>query len=99
MGQEGMEEAQREWQDLFVAYTEAMNEGLDPASEQVQALARKSTELIGQFTGGDPGISASLGSMYKTEGAENVMQGHGMQMAPGLWEYMGKARAALGGDG
>jgi hypothetical protein len=28
-----------------------------------------------------------------------VMQGHGMDMAPGLWEYMGRARAALGGDG
>jgi hypothetical protein len=99
LGQDRIEEVQREWQDLFAAYTEAMTEGLDPASERVQALARKSAELIGEFTGGDPGISASLGNMYRAEGAENVMQGHGMQMAPGLWEYMGRARAALGGDG
>jgi DNA-binding transcriptional MerR regulator len=98
VGQDRMDEVQTEWQDLLAAYTEAMNQGLDPASDEVQVLARKSAGLIGEFTGGDPGISASLGNMYKTEGAENVMQGHGMQMAPGLWEYMGQAKAALGED-
>lgn len=99
VGPDRMEEVQREWQDLFAAYAEAMNDGLDPECEQVQALARRSADLIGEFTGGDPGISASLGNMYKTEGAENVMQGHGMRTAPGLWEYMGRAREALQGDG
>jgi DNA-binding transcriptional MerR regulator len=99
LGQDRIEEVQREWQELFAAYAAAMNEGLDPASEKVQVLARKSADLIGEFTGGDPGISASLGNMYKTEGAENVMRGHGMQTAPGLSEYMDRARAALQGDG
>lgn len=84
-----------EWQGLFEAYTKAMNADLDPASEEVLALARRSAALIEKFTGGDAAIATSLGNMYRTEGAENVLQGHGMQMAPGLWGYMGKARAAL----
>jgi hypothetical protein len=33
--------------------------------------------------------------MYRKEGGENVMTTHGMGMKPGLWEFMGKARAAL----
>jgi DNA-binding transcriptional MerR regulator len=99
VGQERIEEVQREWQELFDAYADAMSRDVDPASEEVQALARSSSALIGEFTGGDPGIRTSLDTMYRTEGPRNVLEGHGMQMAPGLWEYMGKARAALEGDG
>jgi DNA-binding transcriptional MerR regulator len=98
VGQERIEESQREWQELFTAYTEAMQNGLDPASDEVQALARRSAALIQEFTGGDAGIETSLNSMYRTEGPQKVLEGHGMEMAPGLWEYMGKARAALQGD-
>lgn len=72
-----------------------MTEGLDPTSEEVRALARESAALIREFTGGDPGIAASLGNMYRSEGPVNLMSGHGMRMTPGLWEYMGEARAAL----
>lgn len=98
VGQDRIEEVQREWQDLFAAYTEAMNRGLDPASEEVQALARKSAALIDEFTGGDPGIRASLDNLYRSEGHEKVMEGHGMQMAPGLAEYMAEASAAFQAD-
>lgn len=96
VGEERIRQVEREWQELFAAFGKAMEEGRDPASDEVQALARKSASLIGEFTGGDPGIGQSLGNMYRTEGPENVMSGHGMAMAPGLWEYMGKAREALG---
>lgn len=95
VGEDRIAEAQREWQDLFAAYTSAMERGLDPASEEVQALARKSAALIDEFTGGDPGIAESLRNMYAGEGADSVMASHGMQMAPGLWEYVGRATAAL----
>ena len=97
VGEERIQQVQQEWQELFAAYERAMEEGLDPASEPVQALARKSAALIGEFTGGNPGIARSLGNLYRSEGPQKVMAGHGMQMAPGLWEYMGKARAALEG--
>jgi DNA-binding transcriptional MerR regulator len=92
-GEARMQQVQQEWQDLFAAYERAMNAGVDPASAEVQALARRSAALIGEFTGGNPGIAASLDNMYRQEGSK-PLESH-MQMAPGLWEYMGKARAAL----
>lgn len=98
VGQERIEEAQREWQELFAAYTEAMKRGLDPASDEVRSLARRSAALIEEFTGGDPGIAASLQSMYRGEGAETVLASRGMRMEPSLWEYMGRAAAALRED-
>ncbi len=98
VGEERMQAVQQEWQTLFEAYENAMQAGLDPASDEVKALARKSAALIQEFTGGDPGIAASLGNMYRSEGPDRVMSSHRMQMAPGLWEYMGKARAALEAD-
>ena len=98
VGEERIQQVQQEWQQLFAAYEKAMGDGLDPASEEVQALARRSAALIGEFTGGDPGIVQSLDNLYRSEGPQKVMADHGMQMAPGLWEYMGKARAALERD-
>lgn len=98
VGEERIHQVQEEWQELFAAYERAMSEGLDPAGEEVQVLARRSAALIAEFTGGDPGIAASLGAMYRSEGPENVLEGTGMRTAPGLWEYMGKARAALDGE-
>lgn len=99
VGRDRIEEVQREWQDLFDAYADAMRRGVDPESDEVRTLARKSADLIEEFTGGDPGIRESLGNLYRSEGPEQVLGGHGMQMEPGLWEYMGRARAALEADG
>jgi len=99
VGDERIQQVQQEWQELFAAYEKAMKDGLDPSSPEVQALAKKSAALIREFTGGDPGIAQSLGNLYRGEGAQSVMASHGMQMAPGLWEYMGQASAALGGGG
>jgi DNA-binding transcriptional MerR regulator len=95
VGAERMQGAQRDWQELFAAYGKAMAQGLDPASEEVQSLARKSAALIEEFTGGDEGIRESLSAMYRAEGAENVLQHQDVQMEPGVWEYMGRASAAL----
>jgi len=98
VGEDRMREVQREWAELFAAYGEAKEAGLDPTSDEVKALAQKSAALIAEFTGGDPEILQSLGDMYRGEGAERVLEGHGMEMAPGLWEYMSHASAALQGD-
>jgi DNA-binding transcriptional MerR regulator len=94
VGDERIAEVQQEWADLFAAYAKAMEDGLDPASDEVQALADKSAALIAEFTGGDAGIHQSLSNMYRSEGGERVMSSHGMQLAPGLWDYMSRAGAA-----
>ena len=98
VGEERILAVQQEWTELFAAYQAVMEKGCDPASDEVQVLARKSAVLIQEFTGGDEAIAASLGSMYKTEGGEGVSSSHGMHTSPELWEYMGKAGAVLRGD-
>lgn len=97
VGAERMQAAGQEWEELFDAYREAMAQGLDPASEEVQALAQRSAALIEEFTGGDEGVRISLATMYRTEGAENVLRRQGMETESGLWEYMGRAAAVLRG--
>ena len=96
VGQERIQQVQVEWEELFARYREEMKRGTDPASETVQALAAKSASLIREFTGGDPGIAASLANMYRGEGAQNVLGGHGYDVNGGLWEYMQKASTSLG---
>ena len=72
-----------------------MDDRLAPGHESVQALARRSAELIGQFTGGDSAMEASLSALYEGEGPETVLGSHGVEMATGLWQYMAEARAVL----
>lgn len=98
VGQERMQQVQQEWAELFRRYAEEMEKGTDPGAPEVQALARKSTSLIQEFTGGDPGILQSLTDMYRQEGGENVVGRRGMETQPGLWEYMGKAGSILRGS-
>ena len=95
VGSERIEEVQREWADLFARFREAMEAGADPASQEMKELARKSESLIAEFTGGDPGITASLTNMYAEQGGPKVLETQEMDVDRDLWEYMGKAKAAL----
>lgn len=94
VGDARIAEVQQEWADLFAAYAKAMEDGLDPASDEVQALADRSAALIEEFTGGDAGIYQSLSNMYQSEGGETIMASHGMDLTPGVWKYMSQAQAA-----
>lgn len=95
VGGERIEEAQREWRRLLQAFGRAREQGLEPSSNRVKALARRSAALVREFTGGDPEIHASLTRLYRQEGVEKVMADHDMPMSPDLWDYMGRARKAL----
>jgi DNA-binding transcriptional MerR regulator len=96
VGKDRIHQVQREWSRLLAEYGRAMEEGLSPDHESVRVLAVQSAALVAEFTGGDPAMKESLDAFYDGEGAENVMAGHGMEMAPGLWQYMAEAQAALG---
>jgi DNA-binding transcriptional MerR regulator len=98
VGEDRIREVEQEWNDLFAAFGDAMDRGLDAGSDEVQALARKSAALIAEFTGGDPGILHSLENMYRAEGGEKVTAAHGMDVRPGLWEFMARARTVLEGE-
>jgi MerR family transcriptional regulator, thiopeptide resistance regulator len=67
LGEDGMRAVQEEWPQLIAKVRDAMDRGLDPKSEEVQVLTRRWHELIEMFTGGDPGIRASLQRLYENE--------------------------------
>ena len=91
LGDEGMAAAQSAWADLISELEAARAAGTDPHDPSVQALAARWTELIRQFTGGDPAIAESLKRMYREEGAERASRG---VVSPELMEYLRQASAA-----
>jgi DNA-binding transcriptional MerR regulator len=93
LGEEGMQRAQDEWAALIADVEAERVAGTDPADPRLDPLVARWTALIEQFTGGDPGIRASLQQLYDTEGAERASHGamHAETMA-----YAGKAMAARG---
>lgn len=95
LGPEGMKAAEQAWRDLFADVRAAMDGGVDVTSDEARGLAERWQALIDGFTGGDPGISASLGDLWQSEGDE-VMQRH--QMDPAVFAWMGRVQAARGSD-
>jgi MerR family transcriptional regulator, thiopeptide resistance regulator len=92
LGEEQIRQVQADWQELFKQVRAEMAKGTDPSTERVKALARRSIELIQEFTGGDSGIERSLNRMYQQEQPEVVSQG---MIDAAMMEYLGRARAAL----
>ena len=91
LGDDKIQQVQQEWADLYARLRELREAGVDPAAEEPQALGRRAGELIEMFTGGDPGIRASLQRMYEEEGPEKASRGMG---SPEDFEYMNAIRAA-----
>jgi MerR family transcriptional regulator, thiopeptide resistance regulator len=90
LGPEGMEQAQRDWAELIAAMEAEREAGTDPADPRVQELARRWSELIEAFTGGDPGIRASLQRMYEEQGPEQASRG---ALSAELAEYVARAQS------
>jgi DNA-binding transcriptional MerR regulator len=91
LGEEGMARAQQDWADLIAEMDAERLAGSDPADAKVQALADRWEGMIRQFTGGDPGITASLKRMYDEQGAPKASRG---AMSPELSEYVQRVMAA-----
>ncbi|MDB5309479.1 MAG: nolA [Gemmataceae bacterium] len=93
VGEERIREVEAEWPRLMAAVQAEMDAGTDPADPKVQAFAHKWVSLVNEFTGGDPGITASLRKMYETEDRIHTMDVKAMRP---MFEYMNKAFAAAG---
>ncbi len=74
LGEDGMIDVQLKWRVLIDKVRCEMAAGTDPSSEKVRTLANEWKSLINMFTGGAPGISASLQRMYENEGSERASQ-------------------------
>lgn len=89
---EVLERGQREWQKLIAEVEEAAREGVDPSSERAQSLAARWEGLIGEFTGGDPGILENLKRLYadKDNWPDTFRKPYSDESA----DFIGRARAA-----
>jgi DNA-binding transcriptional MerR regulator len=97
VGEERIRQVQEEWEELYRRFGEQMAAGAGPDDPQVLALARKARSLIREFTGGDPGIRASLERMYSEEGTR-PLDDHGVDVDPRVHEFLNRAVQALGED-
>jgi DNA-binding transcriptional MerR regulator len=75
IGEDGLRRAEADWAELIAAVEAERAAGTDPADARLDPLVERWTGLIEQFTGGDPGIRASLQRMYDTEGPERASRG------------------------
>ncbi len=91
IGPEGIEKAQDDWRHLIAEVSKAVEQGLDPASEEAQGLARRWDALIDAFTGGDEGIRQSLTRMYAQQ--PDIARDHGYQPDPNMQAFLAKARS------
>jgi DNA-binding transcriptional MerR regulator len=94
IGPDRMREVEEEWAEVIPAVRKAMENGADPASPEVQELARRWQGLVHEFTGGNPGIEQSVRTMYQQEGP-TVQRQVGNTPDPAMFEYMAKAFAVL----
>lgn len=61
---EVIEQGQDDWAQLIKEVEAAVRHGEDPTSEKSRSLAARWSNLIQQFTGGDPEISEGLKKLY-----------------------------------
>ncbi len=87
LGPEKIRAAEEEWPKLIAAVRAEMDKGTDPKDPRVQALTKRWNELILEFTGGDAGITRSLGNLYRGEPQFAERQ----SLDGGLFEYIRKA--------
>ncbi len=98
IGEERMRQAPADWSELIAQVRAEMEKGTDPTSPYVQSLARRWLALINEFTGGDAGITKSLGRLWNEQG-DNITAQHGSEYDPrGVSEYIGQAIAAVKGS-
>jgi DNA-binding transcriptional MerR regulator len=67
LGDQRIQDAQAEWAELIDDVRSALAQGTDPRSTTGRQLAQRWNGLVGEFTGGDPGIERSLRSIYQAE--------------------------------
>jgi MerR family transcriptional regulator, thiopeptide resistance regulator len=91
LGEEAIKDVEREWGEIFATLKQEMDSGTDPADPRLRPIGERSRELIEMFTGGDPGIQASLKTMYDTEGPEKASRA---MADPAVFAYLAQVRAA-----
>jgi DNA-binding transcriptional MerR regulator len=77
LGEDAIKAVEQEWEEIFAELRTLRETGVDPAAPEAQAVGDRAAELIEMFTGGDPGIAASLRRMYEQEDHAKLTRGMG----------------------
>ena len=93
LGEDAINDAEREWGEIFATLRAEMEAGTDPADPKLRPIAERGRELVAMFTGGHPGIKQSLNEMWQNEDPEKLS--HGMVDAE-VMAYYGRVQAAAG---
>jgi DNA-binding transcriptional MerR regulator len=92
-GHDQLERGQEQWAELIAALRTEMDNGTDPASPKVQALAARWQELLQQSTCGDPQIQASMKKLWEEQGDQLAAQFGAKYDSRPVWAYVTKAIA------
>ncbi len=82
-------EVEQEWPKLIAEVRSAMERGVEPTSQEAQALAARWMGLVEEFTGGDVGIARSVSNVFRDEPKTRERSG----IEPAMMEWIGKARS------
>ncbi len=75
LGEQAIEDAQREWEQIFAALRAAQREGTDPSDSRLDPQRQRARDLLRQFTGGDADIMLAMNEMWTNEDPEEVSHG------------------------
>jgi hypothetical protein len=64
---ETIEQGERDWAALIADVEAAVAQGVDPASAQAAALAKRWRTLVASFTGGDVEVSSGLNRLWSDQ--------------------------------
>jgi len=92
LGPERIRAVEQEWPTVIAGMQTAMRLEKDPASEEVQALARRWRALVREFTGGNAGIQQSANTMFR-ENPDEMRERTGID--PQLMAYACRAIGVL----
>jgi DNA-binding transcriptional MerR regulator len=99
IGEARMAQVPHDWAQLIAEVRAEKEKGTPATDPKVLALVQRWQALINEFTGGDPGIAASLGRLWKERGDQLTAQ-HGQQFdSRDLQDYIQQAMATLKGPG
>lgn len=94
VGEERIREVRDSWNEIIPKVRTAMETGVDPASPEMLALARRWQALVKEFTGGDPAIAQAVKTMYDHEGPTLEKQ-LGSVPTSEMFTYISKSFAAM----
>ncbi len=82
------------WADVYAEAERLAANDADPGGAEGLELARRSRALIAEFTGGDPGVSASLQALWR-DGTSRPEMARAMPGSPAANGFLARARERL----